>query len=101
MKNIAEQREIFYEKFHVQIFFFSIRDYAADVIRDISDVAFEELAKYKIYENSKSLKTKTPNQNNTKLLINQQEDEDYANLVKLASLRFSSQQDFILVWPIK
>jgi hypothetical protein len=31
---------------------FSIRECAADLIRDISDVSFDELVKYKIYENT-------------------------------------------------
>ena len=34
------------------MFRFSIRECAADLIRDISDVAFDELIKYKIYENT-------------------------------------------------
>ena len=34
------------------LFIFSIRECAVDLIRDISDVAFDELVKYKIYENT-------------------------------------------------
>ncbi len=32
--------------------FFSIRDCAHDLIRDISDFVFEELVKYKLYDNA-------------------------------------------------
>jgi hypothetical protein len=37
-------------------FIFSIRECAADLIRDISDVAFDELVKYKIYEKNTLIK---------------------------------------------
>jgi hypothetical protein len=36
--------------FHISVF--SIRDCAPDLIRDISDFVFEELVKYKLYDNA-------------------------------------------------
>ncbi len=39
------------------IFFKSIRDCSIDLIRDISDVIFDELVKYKTYENTNNNQT--------------------------------------------
>ncbi len=39
------------------IFFKSIRDCSIDLIRDISDVIFDELIKYKTYENTNNNQT--------------------------------------------
>ena len=40
-----------------EFFCFSIRECAGDLIRDISDVAFDELVKYKLLENAEQLRT--------------------------------------------
>ncbi|CAF2161203.1 unnamed protein product [Rotaria magnacalcarata] len=56
----------------------SIRECAADLIRDLSDVAFDELVKYKIYETKNNLQTKVHVEQNTQS-SSKQEDE-FANL---------------------
>jgi len=60
LKNIVEQRKILTKYLinkYLLIVFFSIRECAVDLIRDTSDVAFDELVKYKIYENTNNNQT--------------------------------------------
>ncbi|CAF3530255.1 unnamed protein product [Rotaria socialis] len=56
----------------------SIRECAADLIRDLSDVAFDELVKYKIYETKSNLQTKVHVEHNTQLSSKQ--ENKFANL---------------------
>jgi len=79
------------------LFFQSIRDCAADLIRDISDVAFDELVKYKIYENTNNNQITNGDEQMIQSL-NEQQDE-YSNLVKnsLNKYLLFKIEDFILV----
>ena len=54
----------------------SIRDCASDLIHDMSDVAFTELMKYRIFQNSKNSQTTNVEE---QPLIGQH--DDYSNLV--------------------
>ncbi|CAF2501109.1 unnamed protein product [Rotaria sp. Silwood2] len=67
----------------------SIRDCAADLIRDISDVAFDELVKYKIYENKNNLQTKNHTEQNTELLTKQ--EDEYAHLYGPSAAYYTQQ----------
>jgi hypothetical protein len=50
-------RNIKLKIFIFNFFFQSIRDCSIDLIRDISDVIFDELVKYKTYENTNNNQT--------------------------------------------
>jgi hypothetical protein len=88
----VEQRKIEYQmKYSInQLFLLSIRQCAADLIRDISDVAFDELVKYKIYENSN-------NQIEQNTQISTKQQDGYAHLVNYIHLEFFVVYRFILV----
>ena len=54
-----------------------IRDCAGDLIRDISDVAFDELVKYKLLENATNLSnTNSDEQLIRKILSNKNDDTE-------------------------
>lgn len=58
----------------------SIRDCATDLIRDVSDAAFDELIKYKLFENTNNIPTTTVDEQLDEPIPTQQ--DEYANMVK-------------------
>ncbi|CAF1022732.1 unnamed protein product [Rotaria sordida] len=67
----------------------TIRECAADLIHDISDVAFDELVKYKIYENTNNLQRKNHIDENTELLIKQ--EDEYSHLYGPSTTYYTQQ----------
>jgi len=77
LKNIVEQRKILTKYLinkYFLIVFFSIRECAVDLIRDTSDVAFDELVKYKIYENTNNLQDDGENDNKYHIELSESEN---------------------------
>ncbi|CAF1198544.1 unnamed protein product [Rotaria sp. Silwood1] len=68
----------------------TIRECAADLIRDISDVAFDELVKYKIYENTNNLQRKNHTEQDTESLIKQ--DDEYSHLYGPSTTYYTQQE---------
>ncbi|CAF0806651.1 unnamed protein product [Adineta ricciae] len=58
----------------------TIRECAADLIRDVSNVAFDEMIRYKIYQNTNFMQTKT------------RDKDDYSHLYDNPSARYHAQQ---------
>ncbi|CAF1498891.1 unnamed protein product [Rotaria sp. Silwood1] len=67
-----------------------IRECATDLMRDISDITFDELIKYKIYQNTNNVQTTNNNEQMTQPLNKQQ--DDYSNLYESSSVRHYTQQ---------
>ena len=65
----------------IRFLFKSIRNCATELIRDISDTAFNELVKYKIFQNSNNIQTTDTDEQVTRPLIKQ---DEYSTLVKIS-----------------
>ncbi|CAF4541989.1 unnamed protein product [Rotaria socialis] len=66
-----------------------IRECAPDLMRDISDVAFDELIKYKIYENTNNMQVTNVDEQISEPLIKQQ--DEYSNMYDSSVLHYAQQ----------
>ncbi|CAF4669136.1 unnamed protein product [Rotaria socialis] len=66
-----------------------ICEYAPDFMRDISDVAFDELIKYKIYENTNNMQVTNVDKQISEPLIKQQ--DEYSNMYDSSVLHYTQQ----------
>ncbi|CAF2208121.1 unnamed protein product [Rotaria magnacalcarata] len=66
-----------------------IRECVPDLMRDISDVAFDELIKYKIYENTTNMQATNVDEQISEPLIKQQ--DEYSNMYDSSVLHYAQQ----------
>lgn len=73
-----------------------IRDCAADLIRDISDVVFDELVKYKVIKDTTDA-TQTANADEQMATSESKQHDDYSNIVCVVSNRQRNSYDLVVL----